>query len=166
MILVAIGANLPGPDGAPPIETCRRAAMALHGVMPGLSLAALSRWWASPAWPAGSGAPDYVNGVARLAGPAPDPAALLAALLAIETRFGRARSEPNAPRTLDLDLLAIGGMVRAAPDPILPHPRLHLRAFVLAPLLEVAPGWRHPTVARPAADLLAGIDAGDTRPLA
>jgi 2-amino-4-hydroxy-6-hydroxymethyldihydropteridine diphosphokinase len=165
MILVAIGANLPGPDGAPPIETCRRAAMALHGVMPGLSLAALSRWWASPAWPAGSGAPDYVNGVARLAGPAPDPAALLAALLAIETRFGRARSEPNAPRTLDLDLLAIGGMVRAAPDPILPHPRLHLRAFVLAPLLEVAPGFVLPGQGGTGHAWLARADRDGLRPI-
>jgi len=165
MILVAIGANLPGPDGAPPIETCRRAAMALHGVMPGLGLAALSRWWASPAWPPGSGAPDYVNGVARLEGPAPDPAALLAALLAIETRFGRVRTMPNAPRTLDLDLLAMGDLVRAAPDPILPHPRLQDRGFVLAPLLDVAPDLLVPGRGGSARAWLARADRDGLRPI-
>jgi 2-amino-4-hydroxy-6-hydroxymethyldihydropteridine diphosphokinase len=165
MILVAIGANLPGPDGAPPIETCRRAAMALQGVMPGLGLAALSRWWASPAWPAGSGAPDYVNGVARLAGGDPDPAALLAALQAIEARFGRVRGEPNAPRTLDLDLLAMGARVRAAPDPILPHPRLQDRGFVLAPLLDVAPGFVLPGRGGSAEAWLAAADRAGLRPV-
>ena len=51
------------------------------------------------------------------------------------------RGEPNAARTLDLDIIDMGGMVRDAPDPILPHPRAHLRAFVLRPLAELAPDW-------------------------
>lgn len=158
MILIALGANLPGPDGVPALETCRRAAAELDR-LPGLRLRALGRWFATAPVPPTPGVPDYVNGVALLAPwpghAAPAPDALLAALQAIEAQFGRVRLYPNAPRTLDLDLLDLDGMVRAAPDPVLPHPRLHLRAFVLAPLLDVAPGWQHPLSGRKAADLLA-----------
>ena len=110
--------------------------------------------------------PDYVNGVALLEGAAPDPAAMLAALQGIEAAFGRIRPYRDAPRTLDLDLLAMDGTVREAPDPILPHPRLHLRAFVLAPLRDVAPGWRHPVLGRDAAAMLAGTGMAGVRPLA
>jgi 2-amino-4-hydroxy-6-hydroxymethyldihydropteridine diphosphokinase len=167
VILVALGANLPGPDGAPAIETCRRAAAELDR-LPALRLRALSRWFATAPIPPTPGVPDYVNGVARLEplGAAPDPAALLAALQAIETRFGRVRPYPNAPRTLDLDLLDLDGLVRVAPDPILPHPRLQDRAFVLAPLMDVAPGWVHPQGCARVADLLARLRDQEVRPLA
>ncbi|MGH7210174.1 MAG: 2-amino-4-hydroxy-6-hydroxymethyldihydropteridine diphosphokinase [Acetobacteraceae bacterium] len=141
MILIAIGANLPAPDGASPLATCRRAAVALDG-LPGSRLRGLSRWWRTAPVPA-SDQPDYVNGVALLTGGA-DPAALLTALHGIEAAFGRIRGEPNAARTLDLDLIAMDAVVRALPDPVLPHPRAHERAFVLAPLAEVAPDWVHP----------------------
>ncbi len=167
VILIALGANLPGPDGAPPLETCRRAAGELAG-LPGLRLAALSRWWRTAPVPPLPGAPDYVNGVARLEAPGgslPDPADLLARLQAIEARFGRVRGEPNAPRTLDLDILAMGGLVRPAPDPVLPHPRAHLRAFVLAPLADVAPDWVHPLLGQRADTLLAGLGPQAVRPL-
>ncbi len=153
-ILVAIGANLPGPQGQSPRATCIAAAEALHS-LPGLRLAALSRWHATPPDPP-SAQPDYCNGVARLEGEA-DPAWLLARLQAIEARAGRTRSIPNAARTLDLDIIAIGRLVRPAPDPILPHPRAHLRRFVLAPLAEVAPGWIHPTLLQPVEALLAAL---------
>jgi 2-amino-4-hydroxy-6-hydroxymethyldihydropteridine diphosphokinase len=166
VILVAIGANLPGPDGAPALETCRRAAATLDR-LPGLRLRALSRWFATAPVPPTPGVPDYVNGVALLAprpGAAPpDPAALLAALQAIEAEFGRVRPYPNAPRTLDLDLLDLDGLVRAGPDPVLPHPRMQGRAFVLAPLCDIAPGWVHPVLGGRAADLLAGIGTQDVR---
>ena len=79
--------------------------------------------------------------------------------MAIEAASGRRRSEANAARTLDLDIIAIGEMVRAAPDPILPHPRAHLRRFVLAPLADVAPGWVHPLLHETAAALLARLPA-------
>jgi 2-amino-4-hydroxy-6-hydroxymethyldihydropteridine diphosphokinase len=154
MILVAIGANLAGPDGAAPLETCRRAAVALDGVA-GLRLAALSRWHETAPMPP-SGQPPYVNGVARLEGCA-DPAILLAALQQIEQRFGRTRGAVNAARTLDLDIIAMGNLMRAAPDPVLPHPRTHLRAFVLAPLLDVAPVWQHPILGLSAQALLDGL---------
>jgi 2-amino-4-hydroxy-6-hydroxymethyldihydropteridine diphosphokinase len=168
VILVAIGANLPGPDGQPALETCRAAAARLDA-LPGLRLAALSRWFATAPVPALPGAPDYVNGVARLgvrAGAAsPDPAALLAALQAIEAEFGRVRPYPDAPRTLDLDLVALDGTVREAPDPVLPHPRAHLRAFVLAPLADVAPGWVHPRLGQGVGALLAAVGTEGVRPL-
>lgn len=157
-VLVAIGGNLPGPAGATALDTCRRAVGELAR-LPGLRLVGLSRWYRTAPMPP-SGQPDYVNAVAHL-GPLPghvvDPAALLAALLAIEARHGRERSAANAARTLDLDLIAVGGIVREFPDPILPHPRAHQRAFVLAPLADVAPGWLHPVLHRTAAALLAAL---------
>jgi 2-amino-4-hydroxy-6-hydroxymethyldihydropteridine diphosphokinase len=144
MVFVAIGANLPSPDGATALETCRRAAAALDA-LPGLRLKALSRWYETDPVPP-SGQPPYINGVALLVGSVADPASLLAALQAIENAFGRIRGEPNAARTLDLDIVSMDGLVRTAPDPILPHPRAHLRAFVLAPLADVAPDWVHPVL--------------------
>jgi 2-amino-4-hydroxy-6-hydroxymethyldihydropteridine diphosphokinase len=170
VILVAIGANLPGPDGAPAIETCRRAAAALDAV-PGLRLRALSRWFATAPVPPTPGVPDYVNGVALLslrdplAGPPPEPAAVLTALQSIEARFGRVRPYPNAPRTLDLDLLDLDGLMRATPDPVLPHPRMQHRAFVLAPLCDLAPAWRHPVLHQSAAALLAALGPQEVRPI-
>jgi 2-amino-4-hydroxy-6-hydroxymethyldihydropteridine diphosphokinase len=85
--------------------------------------------------------------------------------MAIETACGRQRSTPNAARTLDLDIIGIGGLVRDAPDPIVPHPRAHLRAFVLAPLADVAPGWVHPVLGRTAVELLALLPPQEIRPL-
>ena len=152
-IFVALGANLPGPDGRDALATCRAAAEALAG-LPGLRLTAASRWYRTASIPAGS--PDYVNGVVRLAGET-DPAWLLARLQRIEHQAGRVRSVPNAPRTLDLDIVAIGTLVRPAPDPILPHPRMHLRAFVLAPLCDIAPDWVHPILGQTALALLASL---------
>lgn len=156
MILVAIGSNLPGPDGVTPLETCQWAVRRL-AALPGLRLDAVSQWYVTRPVPP-SGQPPYVNAVARLAvGPdaaEPDPAVLLAALQAIEAEAGRVRGEPNAARTLDLDIVAMGGKVRTAPDPVLPHPRAHLRAFVLVPLLDVAAGWIHPVEGVEARELL------------
>src|SRR5262245_61760951 len=80
--------------------------------------------------PVGQG--RYLNAAAQIE-TSLSPEALLKELLAIETRLGRVRGEPNAPRTLDLDLLLYGEIIRASPDPIIPHPRMHLRSFVLEP---------------------------------
>jgi 2-amino-4-hydroxy-6-hydroxymethyldihydropteridine diphosphokinase len=93
------------------------------------------------------------------------PEALLEALQAIELRFGRRRGEPNAARTLDLDLIAMDEVVRDEPDPVLPHPRVHLRAFVLLPLLDVAPDWVHPRNGQTARALLEAVDRTGVRAL-
>lgn len=154
MILVAIGANLPGPRGESPLRTCRAAAEALRS-LPGLRFAALSRWYVTAPVPR-SGQPDYVNGVARLEGAA-DPAWLLRRLHAIEAAAGRLRGVRNAARTLDLDLIDVNATLRDAPDPVLPHPRAHERAFVLLPLADVAPGWVHPRLGRTVDALVAAL---------
>ena len=158
MILIGIGANLPGPHGEAPLVMARAAVTALAGLA-GLRLAAVSGFWESAPVPA-SGQPRYVNAVARLEGLA-EPAALLARLHAIEAAAGRRRTQANAARPLDLDILDIDGMVRAGPDPVLPHPRMALRAFVLRPLAEVAPSWHHPLTGQAIGELLATVAAQD-----
>ena len=104
--------------------------------LPRTRLLAGSRLWISP--PLDAAGPDYINAVARL-DTLLSPQDLLAALQAIETRFGRLRPYRNAPRTLDLDLLLHGTTVLVTPDLVLPHPRLHERAFVLRPMAEIDP---------------------------
>src|SRR5689334_8589693 len=107
MILIGIGANLPGPRNTTPLQTARWAAIALDGLA-GLRLRALSRWYLTQPVPP-SGQPPYINAVALLTdGPKVEPADLLARLQSLEAVAGRIRTEPNAARTLDLDIIAMG----------------------------------------------------------
>nr|WP_092786666.1 2-amino-4-hydroxy-6-hydroxymethyldihydropteridine diphosphokinase [Rhodospira trueperi] len=153
MILIALGSNLPGPAGGPR-ETLERALAAFPEV--GLRLLARSPWYRSAPVPP-SNQPWFVNGVARATCDTADPADLLCRLHALETDFGRKRDgTPNAARTLDLDLLDMNGLVRDD-APILPHPRMTDRAFVLLPLADVVPDWRHPVSGRSVAALIAGL---------
>jgi len=152
--IVAIGANLPGPAGEPPAITCRRAAEALGGIA-GFRRIAVSPWYSSAAWPDPSD-PPYVNGAALLEGEG-DPAELLAALHGLEDAAGRRRSVPNAPRPLDLDLVAMGDRVIRTPALTLPHPRAHERAFVMVPVADIAPDWRHPVLGRTAREIAAAL---------
>jgi 2-amino-4-hydroxy-6-hydroxymethyldihydropteridine diphosphokinase len=109
------------------------------------------------------GQPWYVNGVAEIETAFP-PAELLARLLETERQFGRERRERWAPRVLDLDLLAYHELNTWDSDddtaPVVPHPRLHERAFVLVPLAELAPEWRHPVLQRTAAEMRAALAPG------
>jgi len=162
--LVAIGSNLPVPGHDGPLQVCEAALRAMEAA--GLRVLAVSSWYETDPVPP-SDQPPYVNGVAEVATRL-GPEALLARLLAVESGFGRERTVRDAARTLDLDLLAAGDAVRAGPvPPVLPHPRMHLRPFVLVPLAEVAPGWRHPVLGLTAAGMLAGLaDAGGVRRIA
>lgn len=130
-IFVGLGANLG--DAAATLAAALRALDDLPGTR---RVATSSLWRSAPVDAAG---PDYLNAVAELRSTL-GPQALLQALQALEAAHGRERPYPNAPRTLDLDLLLHGDTVMATPALTLPHPRLHLRAFVLEPLAEIAPG--------------------------
>lgn len=125
---VGLGANL-----GDPVSTLRDAAQALAAA-PGCRLRAASRLYRSA--PVDSSGPDYWNAVVAL-DTSLSPEALLALLLSLETAQGRERPYRNAPRTLDLDLLAHGDAMRNSATLTLPHPRLHQRAFVLLPLCEL-----------------------------
>jgi 2-amino-4-hydroxy-6-hydroxymethyldihydropteridine diphosphokinase len=128
---IGLGSNLGDSE-----STVRRGIAALAG-FPLTELAAASSLYRSA--PLGhAGQPDFINAVAEVT-TGLSPQSLLAALLATELRHGRERSFRNAPRTLDLDLLLYDAETIAAPGLQLPHPRMHERAFVLAPLLELAP---------------------------
>ncbi|MGC2415625.1 MAG: 2-amino-4-hydroxy-6-hydroxymethyldihydropteridine diphosphokinase [Stellaceae bacterium] len=156
MILVGIGSNLAAPGFASPQQTALAAVAQLPAV--GARVVCCSRWYLSEPVPR-SDQPWYINAVARVETRL-TPEALLAALLALEARFERRRGEPNAARTLDLDLLDYEGRQSASERLVLPHPRLHERRFVLAPLAEIAPQWRHPLLAMSACELLRRLPPG------
>jgi 2-amino-4-hydroxy-6-hydroxymethyldihydropteridine diphosphokinase len=152
-IYLGLGANLPSRFGSP-VETLTRAVAAIAAA--GIVITARSPWYESAPVPRADDQPWYVNGVVRVA-TALDPAGLLAALQGIERDFGRVRSVANAPRTLDLDIIAWGARVATEGAPLLAHPRMQERAFVLLPLRDLAPDWRHPVSGRPIADLIADL---------
>lgn len=152
MILIGVGANLPSAAGSPR-QTCEAALLHLGRL--GVVIAARSPWYETAPVPV-SDQPWFVNAVARVETRL-SPAGLLAALHLTEAAFGRLRTVTNAARTLDLDLLAYRDEVRTGGAPLLPHPRLHERAFVLFPLRDLAPAWRHPILGETAENLAARL---------
>ena len=153
MILVALGANLSGLAG-PPLAQCEAALERLR--LAGVAIVARSPWYESTPWPP-SDQPRFVNGVAVVETRLP-PVQLLAALHEVERGLGRVRGERNAARPIDLDLIDYDGIVLEGPEPpVLPHPRLGDRDFVLRPLADVAPAWRHPVSGLAVGELLARL---------
>ncbi len=154
-IYLGLGANLPHPIYGSPRETLL-AALAELGRR-GIRLLRLSPWYQTAPVPA-SDQPWFVNAVAEVA---TDLSAddLLAELHAVEAEFGRVRSVPNAARLIDLDLLDLRGKVaQGGPGKaILPHPRLAGRAFVIRPLADLSPEWRHPVTKTPIKALVDGL---------
>jgi 2-amino-4-hydroxy-6-hydroxymethyldihydropteridine diphosphokinase len=150
-VLVGLGANLGQPEAQ-----LRWAVQALARVLNSLRVSSLYR-----SAPVGyRDQPDFFNLACRgeTSLPAHD---LFAELQRIEQGLGRRRSFANAPRTIDLDLLAVGEQVIRTPELTLPHPRLHERAFVLVPLLEIAPAWRHPESGLEVAEMLRALAPSD-----
>ena len=172
-VLIALGGNLPSGEGDPTATMLR--AVDILDADGDISVVRVSRWYRTPAVPAGSG-PDFVNGAAALATRL-TPAGILARLHGVEARLGRTRPVRWAPRVCDLDLLAVGdailpdaetvrrwmaldqaaAMRAAPPELILPHPRLHERAFVLIPLADIAPDWHHPLTGASVVEMVAAL---------
>jgi 2-amino-4-hydroxy-6-hydroxymethyldihydropteridine diphosphokinase len=154
-VVIALGCNDKGAW-----DSCRQAldAAVARFRCEGVDILAQSSWWRSAAWPDPTD-PPFLNGVVivdtRL-----DAHSLMAALGRIEEAFGRRRETVNAPRTLDLDLIAYGRRTGDRNGLILPHPRAADRLFVMGPLAEIAPGWRHPVNAQTATELAAAAPVG------
>ncbi|WP_193180090.1 2-amino-4-hydroxy-6-hydroxymethyldihydropteridine diphosphokinase [Nisaea sediminum] len=156
MIFLGVGANLPSPSFSSPRETLEAAVRDLGRA--GVVARAVSRWYETAPVPM-SDQPWYVNAVYRVETDL-DPVRLLEVLHRVESDYGRVRGEVNGPRVIDLDLLDYRGLCRdgAEGGPVLPHPRLHERAFVLLPLCDLAPGWKHPRSGASIDSLIAELD--------
>ncbi len=151
---VGLGANLG--DAAVTV----RVAAAQVAALPGVARHRLSPWYRTQ--PVDAHGPPFVNGVIEIH-TARSAAELLCQLQEIEQRHGRERPYRNAPRTLDLDLLWFHGMTIQTPDLIVPHPRLHLRAFALRPLADLDP--KLPLAQGSVEELLRGVDNAGLEPL-
>jgi 2-amino-4-hydroxy-6-hydroxymethyldihydropteridine diphosphokinase len=161
-LYIGLGANLPSPVYGSPQATLQAAIAQLS--RDDISIIAQSSWWESAPVPV-SDQPWYVNGVV-MAETLLTPLAVLARLAAIELAFGRVRAVRNAARIVDLDYLDDERGAMQLPTLTLPHPRLQERGFVLYPLREIAPNWRHPMTGIAIDALIASLPEGQiTRPI-
>lgn len=149
MILIAHGGNLETPYGSA-LRTHFHVRQTL--AERGIRILKASRVWSTPHWPDAS-EPRHCNAVYQVETTA-NPKALLAKLQDVELFYGRTCTVKNAPRTLDLDVLAWHDFVSNDPVLTLPHSRIQERHFVLLPLRDVAPSWRHPVTGLKAQDML------------
>ena len=162
MILIGLGSNLASADGHSTVQNLDNALACLE--KRGIAVLHTSRFYETTPMPA-DGAPWFVNAVAAVSSEL-SPKDLLIELLAIETQLGRIRSTQNAPRIIDLDLLDFEGRVTTDRTLTLPHPRMVEREFVLRPLNEIAPNWRHPVSGKSVMTLLLEIETEQiVRPL-
>lgn len=159
MIFIAAGSSLPFCD-LDSQQLVRRAFAVLDRFV---QVKAASHLYETPAWP-NPGDPPFVNAAVAVE-TGMSPQALLAALHAVEAGFGRRRVVKNAPRTLDLDLVAYGDLCcDGGPNGLkLPHPRFSEREFVLAPLCDIAPDWRCPETGKTVRDMLDGLTSRTAR---
>ncbi len=142
--------NLGGKAPVTPLDNCRQALRYLDQ-SPSIRVVQSAPWYKSPPEDR-STQPWYINGAAKIT-TSLNPARLLARLHDIEERMGRVRRRIGESRVIDLDLLDYGGLIHAQ-APILPHPRIENRAFVLLPLADIAPHWCHPRSHTPIHDLI------------
>lgn len=160
-VIVALGCNDKG-DWSSCAEALKAALARFRAE--GLDVVAQSSWWVSQAWPDPTD-PPFLNGVVMVS-TEHDAPALMRTLGRIEDLFGRVRTRQNAPRTLDLDMVAYGRLSGDLGGLILPHPRAADRCFVMGPLAEIAPDWTHPVNGRTARELaLTATVARDARPV-
>lgn len=157
MILLGLGANLPHQDFANIADTLQASVEILAAK--GIKTALRSRLFKSAPMPP-SAQPWYLNGVVHVETDF-GPRELLNTLHSVETVFGRTRHEKGEARVLDLDLLDFDE-VQSSFNPVLPHPRLHERAFVLLPIADIAPAWRHPVLKKTVSSLVKGLPANCT----
>jgi 2-amino-4-hydroxy-6-hydroxymethyldihydropteridine diphosphokinase len=150
---IALGSNVAGRFMSP-AEAVEAAMLAIQCTE--IIMICRSRLYRSAAWPDPAD-PEFVNAMISVeTSLAPD--ALLARLHGVEAEFGRVRRQVNAPRTLDLDIVDYAGRISGPGEsPVLPHPRLADRAFVLLPLAEIVPDWRHPVTGAPIAELVRAL---------
>jgi 2-amino-4-hydroxy-6-hydroxymethyldihydropteridine diphosphokinase len=154
MILIGLGSNLDGLWG-PPSSILRRAIGCLDSF--GCRLISASAFVRTSPY-GKTDQPDFLNAVAWIT-TRKTPEALLDYLQSIERQAGRRHAERWGPRPLDLDILDFNGIVRDTPPPVLPHPGIPHRPFVLRPIAEIAPRWRHPILGRTAEQMLEPLKA-------
>jgi 2-amino-4-hydroxy-6-hydroxymethyldihydropteridine diphosphokinase len=155
MILIGIGSNLPSESFGSPMKNCTEAVKILKSK---ILIEDISSWYESEPIPK-SDQPWYVNGVLNINTDL-NPLAVLNLLHKIESDFGRIRGKKNESRILDLDLLTFNDLIIDTKKLIIPHPRMHLRSFVMKPIVDINPNWIHPKLEINSKNIMKRIEKG------